>query len=126
MEGVLVGRKQHWDRQKVGEIWGRTRHVAEKCVQSCLGESRPVPDKNSAGSDFVERKQHGAEKKPPWLIGRKPPCPKKMEGVLVARERHWGTENVGEFLRRKRHVAEKCMQSCLGESCPMPDKILLF
>ncbi|KRZ65189.1 hypothetical protein T10_3512 [Trichinella papuae] len=81
-------------------------------------------------------------KKPPWLIGCKPPWSLKMEGELGGRKRHWGTENEaveGNFeegkqhgeerkpprlFRRKQHVAEKCVQSCLGASCPVPDKNL--
>ncbi|KRZ64936.1 hypothetical protein T10_11049 [Trichinella papuae] len=115
IEGELVERKQLSCRQNVEEFWRRTRHVAKKCVQSYFGGKLPHARQNSAGLDFVERKRHGAGKKPPWLIGCKPPWSFKMEGVLVGKKRHWGTENVGEFLRRKRHVAENCSQTCLGE-----------
>ncbi|KRZ66005.1 hypothetical protein T10_6172 [Trichinella papuae] len=90
-----------------------------------FGGKLPHARQNSAGLDFVERKRHGAEKKPLWLVGYKPPWSLKMEGALVGRKRHWGTENVGEFLERKRHVEEKCMQSCLREMCPRPYKILV-
>ncbi|KRZ00187.1 hypothetical protein T11_6007, partial [Trichinella zimbabwensis] len=67
--------------------------------------------KTARGVDFVERKRHGAERKPPRLFRRKPPWDEKMEVELVGRKRHLGKQIVGELLGRKRqkkrHRAEK-------------------
>ncbi|KRY96565.1 hypothetical protein T11_14830, partial [Trichinella zimbabwensis] len=113
MEVELVRRKRHWGKQIEGEFLGGKRHVAEKCVQSCLGERRPKTDKILVV--WILWRGNGTVQKGSLqgCSGESRPLTRKMEAESVWRKRHWGRQIVGEFLWRKRHVVEKCVQSCL-------------
>ncbi|KRY98722.1 hypothetical protein T11_9336 [Trichinella zimbabwensis] len=110
----FVERKRHGAEKKpptLGVGGGKTALGQAKCwgvfvaktarggkMRAKLFVGKPPQDgQNSAGVDFGEGKGHGAEKKPPWLMGRKPPWVKKMDRELVGRKRHWGKQIVGEF-----------------------------
>ncbi|KRY99286.1 hypothetical protein T11_13328 [Trichinella zimbabwensis] len=87
---AALGRK---NGSGVGEFLGGKRHVAEKCVQSCLGERRHVPDEVLVvvilwgGSGTWQKKASNVDRAKATLKS------KSMEEELVV---------------RKRHLAEKC------------------
>ncbi|KRZ64712.1 hypothetical protein T10_10780 [Trichinella papuae] len=75
-----------------------------------FGGKLPHARQNPAVLDFVERKRHGEEKKPLWLIGYNPPGVRKWKGTKL----DWGKppqdgQNSGgvDFGERKRHGGER-------------------
>ncbi|KRY94110.1 hypothetical protein T11_15857, partial [Trichinella zimbabwensis] len=87
----LVGGKRHWCKQMVEMFWGRKRHVVEKCVQSCLGESRPGRTK-FLWCGFCGEKTGQGGKKASKIVPVKAALGRKMEVELVRRKRHWGKQ----------------------------------
>ncbi|KRZ66009.1 hypothetical protein T10_4026 [Trichinella papuae] len=88
------GRGVGWEKTALGDRKCRGDFAEKaarggKMLAKLFGGKLPLARKNSAGIDFVERKRHRAEKKPLWLIGRKPPSPKKWKGCW------WGENSTG-------------------------------
>ncbi|KRY99554.1 hypothetical protein T11_9101 [Trichinella zimbabwensis] len=125
MEGKLVGRKRHWCYQNVGEFLRRKWHLAEKCVQSCLGESRPGKDKIVVVWILWRRNGTGLKKSLQFCSGESRAGPKKFKG-------NWwgGTALVqakcrGVFREKTARSGKRIVEVCFGESRPGTNKILL-
>ncbi|KRY95175.1 hypothetical protein T11_11270, partial [Trichinella zimbabwensis] len=90
-------------------FWGRKRHVVEKCVQSCLGESRPGRTK-FLWCGFCGEETACCRKEASMVVQVKAALERKNGSGVGEEKTALGRQIVGEFLWRKRHVVEKCVQ----------------
>ncbi|KRY97779.1 hypothetical protein T11_17289 [Trichinella zimbabwensis] len=90
MDRELVGRKRHWGKQIVSEFLWRKQHVAEKCVQSCLRESRPVSAKIQVVWILWKGNGTGLKGSVQDFSGESCAGPKNLRGVFGAKTARGG------------------------------------